>query len=144
MVDEQVHQGNKADVEVFQLNSDAPICDGFDWEKTSEGYNFWNDVIYHADFKLFFKKYPIPKAHKASDEESDIAATKRENSILDAKETLEFSLPPENMRVWIRGDKDRGEEVIKALTDLGAENQNNYHGDDPMTIYSIDKYNQIN
>lgn len=144
MVNCQVEQGNKADVKIFQLNPDVPICDGFDWEETSEGYSFWHDVIYHANFNLFFKKHPISKAHKASDEEIGITVTKRGNSVLDAKETSEFQLPPKNMQVWIRGNKERGKDVIKMLTDLGAENPSNYLGDDVNTIYSIDKYNQIN
>ena len=55
----------------------------------------------------------------------------------------EFPLPPENMRVWIRGNKDRGEEVIKALTDLGANNKYNYKGDDCESIYSIISGNSI-
>lgn len=30
----------------------------FEWSKTQEGSEFWNDVINHENFDLFFKKYP--------------------------------------------------------------------------------------
>ena len=43
-------------------------------------------------------------------------------------ETTKFSLPPDKMRVWIRGNKERGKEVIKALTDLGAKDKYNQGG----------------
>lgn len=47
-------------------------------------------------------------------------------------------LPPENMRVWIRGNKERGEEVIKALADLGAKDMKWPDGKDPNVLYYID------
>ena len=31
-------------------------------------------------------------------------------------------------KVFIKGDNDRGNEAIKLLTDLGANNPNNYYG----------------
>lgn len=58
MVDEQVEQGNKADVEVFQKNADAGMDSGFCWSTTYDGYCFWDDVIRGRNFDLFFKKYP--------------------------------------------------------------------------------------
>ncbi len=93
-----------------------------------------NDVIFA----------PISVTHTAPNKETGVVTHKDENITLDAKKHTEFQLPPENMRVWIRGNKERGKEVIKALTDRGGENQNNYLGNDINTIYSIDKYNQIN
>jgi len=59
MVEEQVHQGNKADVGVFQI--DPSFCaesGGFDWTRTKEGDEFWNSVIGNVNFDVFFKKYP--------------------------------------------------------------------------------------
>ena len=47
------------------------------------------------------------------------------------------------MRVWIRGNKERGEEVIRALTDLGAKNINKRSGEFEDAIYSVDKHNKI-
>ena len=60
MVEKQVHQGNKADVKVFQVNADS-CWDGFEWARTIEGDSFWRNVIYQADFPLFFEKYPKKK-----------------------------------------------------------------------------------
>ena len=78
---------------------------------------------------IIFK--PIPSVHKD------------ENSALGESIQSEFPLPPENMRVWIRGNKERGEEVIKALTDLGAKNINKRSGECEDAIYSVDKHNKI-
>ena len=58
MIEEQVKQGNKADVSIFQNDASFGIEDGgFDWVKTENGYNFWDNVIENNDFALFFKKY---------------------------------------------------------------------------------------
>ena len=78
---------------------------------------------------IIFK--PIPSAHK------DV------NSALGESIQSEFPLPPENMRVWIRGNKERGEEVIKALTDLGAKNNFKHHVWNEDAIFFIDKNNEV-
>lgn len=58
MVDNQVKQGNKADVEIFQK---CASCDkrhgGFEWHKSTEGWIFWFHIIDHKKFDEFFKKY---------------------------------------------------------------------------------------
>ena len=54
MVDEQVNQGNPADVSVFQKQKYG----GFDWFKTTDGEDFWGRVIVDKNFDLFFDKYP--------------------------------------------------------------------------------------
>ena len=60
MVDEQVRQGNRADVTIFQrdrfLNKENK---GFTWWNTKDGQLFWNEVIRNCNFDLFFEKYPI-------------------------------------------------------------------------------------
>lgn len=59
MVDEQVNQGNPANVSIFQ--EDQRQCQpfgGFDWFETTDGQDFWNEVIAHKNFDLFFDKYP--------------------------------------------------------------------------------------
>ena len=59
MVNEQVRQGNKADVDVFQKNAcRGGICGGFIWDRTVMGESFWCDVISNRKFNLFFQKYP--------------------------------------------------------------------------------------
>ena len=63
MVEKQVHQGYKADVKVFQVSADK-CSDGFDWSRTIEGDLFWRDIIHHANFDLFFEKYPKKKEKK--------------------------------------------------------------------------------
>lgn len=50
---------NKIDVSVFQKSKTKNTYGGaFDWGKATEGYEFWNKVIYRKDFDLFFEKYP--------------------------------------------------------------------------------------
>lgn len=58
MIEEQVKQGNCPNVEVFQKDAGADATDdGFTWNKTDDGDDFWMDVI-EGSFDLFFKKYP--------------------------------------------------------------------------------------
>ena len=58
MVNEQVKQGNKADVSVFQDRATAIYkCGGFAWAYAVGGETFWNDVISNRNFNLFFQKY---------------------------------------------------------------------------------------
>lgn len=40
-------------------------------------------------------------------------------------------------KVYIKGDNDRGDEVIKALTDLGGNNSNHYNGNADTAYYYI-------
>ena len=49
-----------------------------------------------------------------------------------------------NKKVWIRGNEERGEEIIKMLTDLGATNpyNNDGHGKGKI-IYFINHNNEI-
>ncbi|MGL5870501.1 hypothetical protein [Clostridium chrysemydis] len=59
MVDEQVKQGDKADVSVFQNDKEANHNDGgFYWHKSKEGEEFWCDIIVYECFNTFFSKYP--------------------------------------------------------------------------------------
>ena len=59
MIEEQVKQGNKADVSVFQNDNTCDEEDGgFKWEDTVDGDDFWADVIDNKNFDLFSKKYP--------------------------------------------------------------------------------------
>lgn len=59
MVDEQVRQGNPADVSVFQDDKrQGRSSGGFYWEETTEGHGFWDEVISLKNFDLFFDKYP--------------------------------------------------------------------------------------
>lgn len=64
MLEEQVLQGNNADVKVFQSNNEALREDnGFDWIKTEDKLYFWQTVVRRQDFDLFFEKYPEYKKY---------------------------------------------------------------------------------
>ena len=58
MLECQEAQGNKRDVTVFE-NAVAltKFGDGFDWDKTLEGYELWDEVISDKNFELFFEYY---------------------------------------------------------------------------------------
>ena len=59
MLERQVGQGNKKDVSVFErCNGEDYNCGGFDWHRTIEGDDFWDEVIEYQDFNVFFKRYP--------------------------------------------------------------------------------------
>ena len=62
MVDEQVRQGNKANVTVFQKDKESSIYDGgFYWGDAEDGFNFWKNVIHVSLFGVLFDKYPEGK-----------------------------------------------------------------------------------
>lgn len=59
MIDEQVRQGNKANVSVFQICCSADKDHkGFDWKDSKDGVMFWGRILLLRDFSLFFEKYP--------------------------------------------------------------------------------------
>lgn len=59
MVDEQVRQGNKADVSVFIRDKRADVNrGGFSWVVTLEGAAFWSRIIEASRFNQFFSKSP--------------------------------------------------------------------------------------
>ena len=120
MVERHIEQDGNANIE-FKDKFD--VLGYFTWKDTIEGVDFWSEVIDYKNFDLFFERYPKSGHPKL--------------------ENAEFPLPPEKMRVWIRGNKDRGEEVIKALTDLGAKNNFKHHGWNEYAIFFIDKNNEV-
>jgi hypothetical protein len=59
MVNEQVRQGNKANVSVFnRCVGSNKFTGGFDWCVSVMGIDFWSKVLGFLDFDLFFQKYP--------------------------------------------------------------------------------------
>lgn len=59
MLQQQVKQGNKRDVSVFENgNSSDRHSKGFNWFDTSEKHDFCEKVILNKRFDLFFKRYP--------------------------------------------------------------------------------------
>lgn len=59
MVEEQMRQGNNADVCMFQKCANKNKNQGgFDWRNTEDGHIFWELVIYNKNFGIFFEKYP--------------------------------------------------------------------------------------
>lgn len=62
MIEEQVRQGNEANVEVFQKNPTADTAvGGFSWEIAEDDYVFWLEVVDGCNFDLFFERYPKKK-----------------------------------------------------------------------------------
>jgi hypothetical protein len=54
MVEEQVAQGNKPNITVFQRKKDATLPEGgFAWYKSALGTTFWSTVINHGDYSFF-------------------------------------------------------------------------------------------
>lgn len=57
MLEKQLAQGNKQNIEIFQIYIFSGEK-GFFWEQTEEGIDFWIEVISCNNFDLFFQKYP--------------------------------------------------------------------------------------
>ena len=71
MVEEQVRQGNKADVSIFQKKNYADKENGgFKWKDTKEGFDFWDMVIIYNVFDEFFEKYPKQETTEMQDAEN--------------------------------------------------------------------------
>ncbi|MGL5913091.1 MAG: hypothetical protein ACRCZB_02915 [Bacteroidales bacterium] len=68
MCEYQVKQKNKFNPSVFAYDKMNDVnSGGFRWIETDEGHLFWEDVIAHEDFDVFFKKYPKQKVEKTTD-----------------------------------------------------------------------------
>ena len=79
MVDEQVKQGNEADVTVFQENRIRPRnIGGFDWGITEEDNAFWTRIIYQKKFNVFFNKYPEGKDKYTFDKNGCLVEEKKD------------------------------------------------------------------
>lgn len=60
MLEYQYKQLGKIDIAVFQYNrNDAK--EGFCWDDTIEGRDFWCDIIYRKNFDRFFERYAKSK-----------------------------------------------------------------------------------
>lgn len=56
MLECQVEQGNKADIDVFKKNRRAYINNGgFNWNDTHEDVYIWSDVLLEKNFDSFYK-----------------------------------------------------------------------------------------
>jgi len=59
ILEQQVEQGNEKDISIFEKYIRAgKFRGGFDWDTTTEGDNFWRNVLIKKNFDLFFQKYP--------------------------------------------------------------------------------------
>jgi hypothetical protein len=65
MLEHQEAQTGKRDASVFEksiaTNSEQM---GFNWCRTSEGINFWLDIIDYGKFDLFYERYPKEELRK--------------------------------------------------------------------------------
>jgi hypothetical protein len=56
MVDEQVKQGNKADIAVFCKDPRLSMRGrGFDWDKSKKGLEYWTEIIDNNNFEALYK-----------------------------------------------------------------------------------------
>lgn len=60
MVENQIQQGNKIDLSVFDKDLFTNKADGgFEWIESPEGVEFWENVIEFGNQEIFFEKYPL-------------------------------------------------------------------------------------
>lgn len=77
MVERQLEQYGECNISVFQDFRSALM--GFNWETSREGWDFWDQVIGHRNFDLFFDRYPkqeelpLPRMVLVWDEDEDDA-----------------------------------------------------------------------
>lgn len=59
MLLEQEKQGNGRNPDTFRKNIRSGVSDeGFTWEETEDGFDFWEDILVERYFDVFFEKYP--------------------------------------------------------------------------------------
>lgn len=108
MVDEQVKQGNKANVSIFQDNRHTGFaCGGFTWSRTDDGEPFWEAIIRYQYFNVFFDKYPKPN-------------------------------PMAHLVYIIQDGSIDGNELLTTLVQYGGENYENLNGESEDALYYID------
>ena len=104
MVNEQVMQGNNADVVVFQEDYRAEQnCGGFCWCYSVMGADFWYEVLYHKKFDIFFQKYPKNK-NKYISKVMKKEEKKTEKKVVVSKEKWD-KLVAENDKLVAENDK---------------------------------------
>ena len=62
MLYEQELQGNPKDESVF-INYVGKNANGggFNWDETTNGFEFWDSILYQNNINLFYEKYPKSK-----------------------------------------------------------------------------------
>ncbi len=79
MVEEQMRQGNNADVRMFQICANKNKNQGgFDWKDTEDGHLFWVSVIQDRNFDEFFEKYPKQDSTKIQGTENTTTVPHKE------------------------------------------------------------------
>lgn len=104
MVNEQVRQGNKAAVEVFQEDYSADKnCGGFCWCDSVMGADFWYEVLFNKRFDEFFQEYPKDK-NKHISKVMKKEEKKTEKKVVVSKEKYD-RLVAENDKLIAENDK---------------------------------------
>ena len=101
MVNEQVRQGNKADVGVFQEDyRSEQNCGGFCWCYSVMGADFWYEVLFHRRFDIFFQKYPknknkyiskVMKKEEKKTEKKVVVSKEKYDKLVTENDKLEFN-----------------------------------------------------
>jgi hypothetical protein len=107
MIEEQVKQGNEADVTVFQDDNFADTYGGgFSWLDAKDGDDFWFEIISKENFNLFFDRYPnkVTLNH--------LVYVKQNGTI-------------------------KGEDIIELLKSYGGTNYDNLDGESPNSLYYL-------
>lgn len=82
MLEEQVKQGSRRDVSVFENEIKSDIdAGGFIWEYAKDGHTFWSMVITCKDFNTFFEKYPKQKPFSKADLKTGMLAQTRDGDV---------------------------------------------------------------
>ncbi len=109
MIEHQVAQGNKPDVEAFyKYASNDAIDGGFNWHDTIEGVQFWDNVIGCNNFDVFFEMYPkhiddkILKAYEIFNKAESAVRDLMKSRFTELLKDTDWEKP---MAVWMDGYK---------------------------------------
>lgn len=119
MVQQQIKQNNIPDPASFQ---ECAYCglhfEGFSWEDSSEGFEFWKEVIHKKNFDLYFKKYPktmeetsikinVPDGYEI--DEANSSFTEIKFKLIEIKYPKSWNLESSNNDIrgfWINNDSE--------------------------------------
>lgn len=129
MLEKQQLQKKHTNINILQ----DVILGGFQWDITSEGFEFWESVILRKDFNLFFTKYPKKTKYVYIYQDG----TKNGKSIIntlikhggvdrlklfgESKDTIYYSRPNNNTIVSVNPDSSEGSLVKTFYTEIQPE-----------------------
>lgn len=108
MLQRQFEQTGERNISVFEADRIAGIeYKGFNWNDAIEDYYFWNDVIGHKKFHVFFEKYPKKFNSQIKTKQNDKESTTSNKAIEVSRPVATISTGKRPTSVGISGRRSK-------------------------------------